>query len=271
MVLEHDDYKTYLKQVLIERVHKNKGYSLRAFARQLGIAPGMLSEVLNGHKNISMNKALSISERLELSSKEETYFIHLVQLANSKRVEEKERILAKMKALRPDRDQRDLTVEHFKSVANWICVAGITLLDTSKTGLTAKEIGNRLSVTAFEVEEAMDHWVRLDFVQRDEEGRYSKITNHHIMVQSKAPDGALRKFHKSMLEKASTAIDEQSNDEKFVGSETISFDPKDLSEITEIIEEAITKILAKAKKSKNKSEVYYLGFQIFNLTKKRRK
>ncbi|MGE0617107.1 MAG: hypothetical protein AB7P04_15865 [Bacteriovoracia bacterium] len=47
------DYRELLKAALAQRIQKNPAYSLRAFARDLGISPGHLCEVLSGKHRLS--------------------------------------------------------------------------------------------------------------------------------------------------------------------------------------------------------------------------
>ena len=275
-VFNHTDYRVFLKDVLVEKIRKNAAFSLRAFAAQLGVAPGMLSDVLNHKKNLSVAKAMQVASGLRLQGDEDTYFQALVLLENTRRpgqMEQREKVLERLQTLRPAslntvRTVTDLSVDHFHSVANWICVAGFALLGCAANGFSAAQIAARLSVSKFEAEDAMERWVRLDLVERDGEGRYFKRSDAHLMMKSQAPQGALRKFHATMLEKASEALVSQSNLEKFVGSETLAFDASDLREVSEILEGAISKVLAKAKSGKKKADVYHLGFQFFRVNKK---
>jgi uncharacterized protein (TIGR02147 family) len=269
MIFECDNYRAYLKRELVERIRKNPAYSLRAFSAQIGVSPSMLSAVLKGGKNLSNEKASIISSRLRMNSQEENYFLGLVQLENTGDVQQKEKILHRLNEFSTDRKRHDLSIDHFHSVADWICVAAMALLSGSPRGMTPAEVAARLSITRFEAEHAMNRWVNLDLLEV-KEGRYSRLGDENLVVRSPAPNGALRKFHRTMLEKAIASLESQTNQEKFVGSETLAFDPDHLGEVSEAIEEAVRKILKIAKKSKNKKEVYHLGFQFFRVTKKGR-
>ena len=85
MLFEHQDYREYLKAVLVSRQLKNSRYSLRAFAKSLSISPGALSKILNSINNLSSQKALEFAQHLKLSEKETDYFLHLVTLNNLNR------------------------------------------------------------------------------------------------------------------------------------------------------------------------------------------
>lgn len=51
------DYRAFLNQKLKRRIEKNPAYSLRAMAKHLGLAPSMLSDVLSGKRNLSLDHA----------------------------------------------------------------------------------------------------------------------------------------------------------------------------------------------------------------------
>ncbi|RYZ62282.1 MAG: TIGR02147 family protein, partial [Proteobacteria bacterium] len=209
------------------------------------------------------------ANRLNMSSDEETYFVALVSLAHCKDEKQRQLILAKSISPHVSRPTRDLSIDHYHSVANWICAATIALLDHRPRGLTAEEIAERLDISKFEAEDALDRWVRLDVMGKNEKThRYTKTSETHVRLNAPESNGALRAFHSSMLTKAAEALDSQKVSERFVGSETFSFDPKDLPAMNKILENAFNQILARAEKGRSKTAVYHLGIQMFSLTKK---
>ena len=58
------DYRLLLKSELASRTNQNPNYSLRAFARDLDLAPSRLSEVLNGKQGLSTQAAEKIAKTL---------------------------------------------------------------------------------------------------------------------------------------------------------------------------------------------------------------
>ncbi len=268
MIFECNDYRSYLKKLLAERIRRNPAYSLRALASQIGVSASMLSEVLKSHKRLSLARGAEIAQRLELEGDEERYFLALVQLDFAKSALAKEKALKRIQEISPDRREiRDLSVDHYHAVANWIAVSGMAMLESHPEGLACDEIARRLGISRFEVAEALDRWVRLELitVQGD---IYRRSDSDHWMMDSQAPNGALRVFHRTMLEKAIQSLETQTNDEKFVGSETIAFDADQLQQVSKVIEDAIRKVRRIAKKSPKKKDVYHLGFQFFRVTKK---
>lgn len=75
------DVKTaadYLITIFDERKEKNPRYSLRAFARSLGVSSGQLSEILSGKRPLSHKLARRISIALALTEEESQKLIFLV-------------------------------------------------------------------------------------------------------------------------------------------------------------------------------------------------
>lgn len=75
------DVKTaadYLISIFNDRKEKNPRYSLRAFARSLGVSSGQLSEILSGKRPLSHKLARRISIALALTEDESQKLIFLV-------------------------------------------------------------------------------------------------------------------------------------------------------------------------------------------------
>ncbi|HEY8269264.1 MAG TPA: hypothetical protein VIG33_00125 [Pseudobdellovibrionaceae bacterium] len=68
----------YLISIFNERKEKNPRYSLRAFARSLGVSSGQLSEILSEKRPLSHKLARRISVALALTMNESQKLIYLV-------------------------------------------------------------------------------------------------------------------------------------------------------------------------------------------------
>lgn len=67
-----------LSEELVERKSKNDRFSLRAFARKLGLHPSSLSRIMTGKQELSLKAAALILSKLELSPEREQAFIYSV-------------------------------------------------------------------------------------------------------------------------------------------------------------------------------------------------
>lgn len=265
MLLQEQNYRSYLKSTLVEKIERNLGYSLRALARDLGISPSSLSEVMKGKKNFSAATALSIAQKLGLNSLEQEYFLLLVQIESAKSIAVKENLQARAHSLNPSMTVRDLSVDMFKVIADWYHFAILELTHVAGFSFRAESIAKKLGISTLEAETALDRLLRLELLEKSPKGGYRK-TDSHLLSASEVPSGALRKFHQQMLEKAGESLTTQTPKEKIVGSETFALDPKQLLEANRITEEYFQKMVKLSALGKKKS-VYHLGVPFFKLTK----
>lgn len=72
------DFRAFLVQELQARKERNQRYSLRAFARDLGISASRLTSVLKGTYGLSPEAATLIAPKLEVDLEQQALFISLV-------------------------------------------------------------------------------------------------------------------------------------------------------------------------------------------------
>lgn len=84
------DYRIILRQEMQKRLERNPSYSLRAFARDLGILPNRLISVLNRKYGISPKAALYLAEKLGFDQKQTELFCDLVRIEHARSRRERE-------------------------------------------------------------------------------------------------------------------------------------------------------------------------------------
>jgi uncharacterized protein (TIGR02147 family) len=266
MVYDYKDYRSFLKNVLAERIVKNPKYSLRAMAKQIGMAPSSLSEVLAGKKNFSSEAALKVAQGLRFSAKERDYLSILVQLETVKSEKVRMDLLEKLATLHPDRTIHNLNLDLFKSISDWYHLAIQNMVDLHGFDFTSMNIAKSLGITKAQADAAIDRLERLELIEKNADGKYVRCLDN-ILVQSATPNEALRQYHRQMLAKAIDSIDTQSPKEKLIGSENMIFDSENLAKANDIIENCFSELIQLSKKSKKKNTLYHLGIQFFKLTK----
>ena len=125
------DYRQYLKDELDRRVHLNPQYSLRAFSRDIEIAPQILSMVINGKKNISSEVAIEIARKLGLSTEELSYFHDLVELSQAKTEGLRDVIKYRLTKYEENKSYRTIQEDVFKIISDWFHYAILELTYTS--------------------------------------------------------------------------------------------------------------------------------------------
>lgn len=69
-ILSYTDYRAFLRDELSRRQARNARYSLRSFARDLGLAPPRLSDILRGRYGLSGAAAAELAVKLRMTERE---------------------------------------------------------------------------------------------------------------------------------------------------------------------------------------------------------
>jgi uncharacterized protein (TIGR02147 family) len=79
-----NNYRELLKFEFETRHRQNAAYSLRAFARDLGLSPSRLSEILQGKQGLSPTRAREVGRRLGFKEEKLDWFCKLVQAQSAR-------------------------------------------------------------------------------------------------------------------------------------------------------------------------------------------
>lgn len=268
MVYETQNYRSFLKATLAEKIQTNPQFSLRAFALHLGLSHAALSQVFKGSKNLSYERAVDIATKLKLSETEKEYFCALVQYENAKSPLAKSELLDRLNRLRPQHQVHHLDLDKFKLIADWYHLPILNMTYLKDFSFTPRSIAARLGITVHEAEAAIERLERVGMLAKDDSGRYVK-TEERFLASSEEISAALRRYHRQFLEKAIDALETQTAAEKINGSETFAFNRTKIARAKEITEEYYNKMLALAEEEDGSgpTDVYHLQVNCFNLTK----
>lgn len=250
MLLECDSYKSFLVEELGRRTRANPRYSQRAFARDLGLSPGELSEILTGRRPLTHKSAGKISEALRLSPAETLHLYRLVE--------------ARGPASAAGVPGREVSLEVFHLVSDWYCFAVLNLMDTTGFRWDAKWIAGRLDISVAEARLAMERLRNVGLVRVD--GDEAKADRDHVFTPENIPSEAVRNYHKRMLELATQALEVQKVEDRDIAGAGFAVDTKHLPAIKREISQFLDHIVRKYSKGK-KTAVYHLETALFRLTR----
>ena len=260
------NYRSLIRDVLIERKKKNPQYSLRSFAKSLGIKAPFLSLILSGKRDLSEAMIQQFAERLQFSHQETQTFELLVRLEKADQGNQKKRILEQLQNIDPSFSlKRDLTIEHFRIISEWHHFAILSLIEIKDFKWSSANVAKTLGISSFEVDQALERLASLELVQMEPGQRPTK-TDTRFAVSSEHHQDAIKKYHLQMLEKISAAQIEQTPKERFTGTENITLSPDQLKEANQILEECLQKLVNLSKKKKTNAEVYHAGLHLIRLT-----
>lgn len=261
-IFNFDDARSYFLYALEDKKKKNPRFSLRAAATQIGTSPATLSMFMNGKKNISLETGRKITKWLKLKSSESELFLKLIELDSSRDNEIRNDISELIRICKTKPEPRT-KIADFEILNDWRNVA---LMALYQSPVLRKKSTSQLAVIFGESEEEIEACIKKLIFKKlltlTSEGQIQCATG--IVFESAIPKKELRNFHKTMLKKASEAV-EKDYAEKFIGSETFCLD-KDAFELSKIYIDEFFKKMLELHMNSRKDQVYHLGLQFFKLT-----
>jgi uncharacterized protein (TIGR02147 family) len=268
MLFNHIDYRKYLKAAYVERSSKNDRYSLRAFARHLGLSPAAVTRIFKGEKSLSVKRAVTIAQKLHLDRVETEYFCLLVQLAQTEDPELQSTLYERLNALRPEAPIHDLSVDLFRTIADWYHLAILELTGVDGFEFTVSNVARYLGIGVMDAEVAIDRLKRLELIELETGTNRVVKTKNRLLVSSAIPNGAMRKHYRQMLEKAMESIETQGPDEKVIATETFAFDRESIEEAKKLTDRYLDQLVKLSEGSRNKKDLYQACIQVFRLSAK---
>ena len=181
-----NDAGAFLYDVLMQRKSRNQSYSIRAFARDLGLSPAFVSQVLGKKRNLSLEQKIKVATHLGIRFSK----------YKSKPLPESSKL---------NLNTIELAVEHDKILKYWHHFAILSLAQINHLTLDAKVTSKRLGITPTEAKAAITRLVSFGYLAK-ENGRLAR-TKTPFIFDSKKSSRSLRQFHRSRLMAAEQELD----------------------------------------------------------------
>lgn len=249
-------YINKIKEDLSLKQRANPQYSLRAYAKYLGVHSSTLSQVLTGKRGLPIKNAAVVASKLNLGPKERTLFLEsLYQLKTS---------LDDIKVEQND-NRYMLDESYAKVIAEWEHYAVITLFDIDGFNADAEEISKRLGIHKNRAEVVLNNLLTCELVKTNEEGLLVKA-HSSIRTTEDVTSKALKDSHIETLEMGKNKLEEIEVDLRDFSAMTIAMDLERMPEVKTIIREFRQKMLALLRDGK-KTDVCQLSIQFYPITK----
>lgn len=230
---------------------KNPAYSLRAYAKKLGMDSGSLSAVLRGRRRLSHQKMHALLDRLGIGPMERA------------------KILAELDGLTPasgtsDTPDLHLDEDRYQMISDWAHAAVLSLINTVDFQDDPHWIAGRLGIPPKRAAEVVERLIRLGILQRTRRKLLPSLSR--VMTSDGVPSSALRRAHHLNLDLAGRALDEVPVALRDFFSLTIAVEPARLSELKADVRKFFREMNEKYDSLKGR-EVYRVCSQVFPLTK----
>ncbi len=266
--IQNHGLSSLLKAALERKKSKNKAFSSRALARDLGISPSFLSMVMSGKKQLSFETALRISGVLELKGRIKSQFLRAAVVENLGENMQAHDIHSLLFAHPVPDTFVPVDQDRFEFFSNWYHVAILDLTNCAGFKADAKWIGKTLGLDRATVYESIERLLRLGLLKKS--GNTLVKTNKEISVTPTTTDPTIRKFHSQMIDKAKEAL-QSAEDADFkrrsISGITMAIDSSRLEEARKRIAQFRKEMYELlASEEAQSDEVYQLNIQLFPLS-----
>ncbi|MEC9283129.1 MAG: TIGR02147 family protein [Bdellovibrionota bacterium] len=250
------ELRNYLQSELVRRKQKNTSYSLRSFAKSIGIHPAALSEFLNGKRSFSKRIACKILK--EIPDSPDKHHSILKSFESSKG-NSKEELKVSKKSLQ-------LQADHYHIVSDPIYYSILSLMETQDYESSPMWIAGRLGLSSLKVEKAIDRMLRLNYLT-EKDGKYQPA-QEELDTSYDVPNSALKLRQKANLIDAESSLDEVAVELREFCAVTMAIDMSKLAE-AKMKMRKFRDELCEYLEEGTKTEVYELSLQLFPRTKTR--
>jgi uncharacterized protein (TIGR02147 family) len=243
---------TKLLKEFKHRSEKNRRYSLRAFARDLGLPASHLSEFLSNKRTLSAAQIERIVYRLGYDYREANEFISTLENQRTKK-------RSFEKAFVP------LNQDAFSLIADWQNYAILNLMRTKNFKSDTAWIADRLGLQLDVAEKAIQRLERLQLIEKREGGLVRVAKN--LTTSQDIPSEALRESHRQDFQNALKSLIETPSDQRDITSITMAIDPDKIPLAKKMIR-AFRRKLSETLESGSQTEVYNLNIQLVPISRK---
>lgn len=253
-------YRKFLNDEFAARQLKNPSYSLRAYARDLGLSPTHLSDILREKGQLSSDRAATVVTKLNLNDFDSEIFLDLVEVECVGNEPAKMRAVRRLKA--HFTDAKFLEPGTFAPIFEWYYLALMELLGTKIESDSPEYLGRRLGLAPEKIREALDLLLKNGLIAHD--GTRLVVQNH--TTPSDVPSEVVRRYHRQVLEKASTAMEEQDVSRRDVSAITIGIRRDKVGLVKERLRQFRRQLALELSEGVDKDSVYTLSMCFFEMT-----
>jgi uncharacterized protein (TIGR02147 family) len=245
-------FEDLLKEEFLKRKSKNSSYSLRAYAKSLGISASPLSAILNGKRPVTskMKTRLGLAIGLSLSDIEKVQTIREYENID----------------VAPEYQQ--IEIDKFDLLSSPYNFAILELFELQDFREDPEWMAKKLKIEVFQVHDALGRLTRLGFLEENDEGRLV-VSDNSTFTTSLTPgltDESRKRFQKDILTKSLDAIDNVPIEGRDHSSVTFAINEEDLEEAKELTKKYRRDMIKLFNKRRTKTAVYQLQIGLFPLS-----
>ena len=248
------EFRKILRQSLTAKMKLNPSYSLRSFAKNLGVAPSTLSMVMSGRCPVTLKFIDKVATKLKLTE-DQVIDLQLDLIKSNQKIKN-------------DLGQYSfIESETFEAIKDWYHYAILNLIRTKDFKPEARWVAKRLGLTLGEVQTALEHLKHAGLL-KIEKGEWIDLTSKKTTHTDNRKYSEAKKEHqRQVFSLAREAIDKVDFQKRNHTGVTISFNLNQIEEAKNFISQFREAFLNRFDCVKqNGDEVYHLSVGFFPMT-----
>ncbi len=255
--IETRDFRIFLQEELVKRCKRNPKFSVRAFARVLGIENSALSKILAGKRALTPQMVMRLGKKLGFGLEEISQFSILP---------------AEFSTDYTNASFQQLTRDQFAVIADWYHYAIHELVKLPSSQSDVRWISRKLGISVGEASLAIERLLRLGYLEKSSTGKLINKSGPLTTMGNSFTDTAFRKLQKQVLEMAMTALEEVPIEQRSQTSMTMAISTKKLKEAQNRINKFRRELSTFLENDQdNLDAVYNLGISLYPITKQEKK
>lgn len=251
-----------MQRKLLEFQAKNPSFSIRAFAKKLGLQPSATSEILKGERRVSYQLAEKIADKLLLDPTER---MNLLKDFPQKL----ERKTAHKEGRTKDLSQMKLSTQQFELISDWSHYAILNLLEIKDVKTDDFSLAERLGLSVKKVQDCLKNLSKLGLIFLDGDGCI-KRTHKQTNTTDDVLNISLQKMHMNDMEMAKDKLSQVDVSQRDFTSYTLAFDLQNMQKVKEMIRRLQDEV-DELMQGSNPTEVYKMNTYLYPLTQLERK
>lgn len=251
---EEYDFVSLLQERFDAARRRNARFSLRSYARKLGLDHSTLSQILRGKRRLTCRIAESVGKRLGLSAEAMQLYIEIVRNRPFSK-----RAPGSVKSLQ-------FNLDTFQLLSVWYHRALLELTHIQEFRPDSRWIAKALGISAADVNIALQRVLRLKLLEMCGPDRWLDKSGDAEFRSTALTEGASNRINQEVYELATQAVERIPGTYRVHSNTIVALDSRELPRLSMLADEFMREVRSLASKKQTKDDVYQVELSAFPLT-----
>ena len=268
----YDDYRKFLEDFFKEQKERRAVFSHRFFARKAGFTSSSFClSVIKGRFNLSPTALDKLVRAMELDDRQARYFKNLVDFNQAKQAKAREDAWNQLQELRREVEFTSLAEPQQGYFSHWWFPVLRELATHPNWKGDYRQLARWIDpgIGTEEVRSAVEKMLEWGILLPGAGGR---LRASSLLINAEGvPPIALRQIKRELLQNGIAALDTKPPSQRFATFSTLAMSEDSYEYALKVLEEARSRIIARAASDVNVEKIYEMVLQVFPLTHDLRK